>query len=156
MKNIIRIVAFALLAGCAATSEWLEPSSDSKAVETAILWEAKLDDRWTPVDMAKLVGNTERFQHEGNFYTAKGDLVVFGHRATYVGMLGVDLFAGPNAVLTGSPQSIASYITQHHGARFEKHGDSFVCDYKKDIKIIVEKHPNIRGSSIIIGAYTRP
>ena len=156
MKHTVCIVCLGFAAGCATQGEWLSATSDGKAIESAILWEAKLDDRWTPVDMARLVKNADQFEQQGNFYGVKGDLVVFGHPATYVGMLGVDLFAGPNAVLTGSPQDIAAYITQHHGAKFEKHGGSFVSEYKKDIKIIVEKHPNIRGASIIIGAYTGP
>ena len=155
MRNIVCIASLCLAAaGCVPTEQWLSSTPDGKTIEAAILWQAKLDDLWTPVDMANVIKNTEQFQQQGNFYEVKGDLVLFGHRATYVGMLGVDMFAGPNAVLTGTPESIVSYITQRHGARFEKHGDSFVCDYKKDVKLIVEEHPNIRGSSIIIGAYT--
>lgn len=156
MRNIVCIVCLGLASGCATTGEWLAATPDGKAVESAILWEAKLDDRWTPVDMAGVVRNSDQFEQQGTFYKVKGDFVVFGHPATYVGMLGVDLFAGPNAVLTGSPQSIVAYITAHHAAKFAKHGGSYVCDYKKDIKIIVEKHPNIHGASIIIGAYTGP
>lgn len=156
MRMLVSAVCLALAAGCSTTHTWLPATSDGQAVESAILWQAKLDDTWRPVDMAKVVANHDQFELQGNFYKVKGELVVFGHLAPYVGMLGVDLFAGPNAVLTGNPQSIATYIMQHHGAKFKKHGGSFVCEYKKDIKIIIEKHPTIRGASIIIGAYTGP
>lgn len=156
MRFLVLAVFLAFFAGCATTGNWLTSSADGKAVESAILWEAKLDETWTPVAMAKVVNDPKRFEQQGNFYKAKGDLVVFGHRATYVGLLGVELFAGPNAVLEGSPKSIAAYISQHHGAKFKSGGGNYMCDLKKDIKILIEKHPNIPGSSIIIGAYTGP
>jgi hypothetical protein len=156
MKNVFGLVCLVVVMGCATTGQWLPSTPDGRAVESAILWEGKFDERWVPLDMARIVRDAGRFEPQGNFYKVKGDLVVFGHPATYVGMLGVDLFAGPNAVLSGRPEDIAAYITQHHAAKFRKHGGSLVSDYKKDIKIIVEKYPDIRGSSIVIGAYTGP
>ena len=147
MKLIVCALCLAFLVGCASMP-------DSKAVESAILWETKLDPTWTPLAMAKAVKNAKLYEPKGNFYKVNGDLLVFGHRASYVGMLGVDLFAGPNAVLKGTPESIVQYITKHHGTKFKDQGEMFVCDYKKDIKILVGKHPNIEGASIVIGAYT--
>jgi hypothetical protein len=115
-----------------------------------------MDDRWVPVEMRSVVGNADLFEKEGNFYKVKGDLVVFGHRATYVGMRGVELYAGPNAVLTGSPRSVAAYLTEKHGVKFASHGGALVSDYKQHIQVLVFPHPSIRGSTIVIGAYTGP
>lgn len=156
MKILGLVIGLALFVGCVTTGERLTSSSASKAVEDAILWEAQLDETWTPVAMAKIVTDSKQFEEQGNFYKVKGDLIVFGHRATYVGMLGVGMFAGPNAVLAGSPEDIAVYISEHHNATFQSGNGNYLCDYKEHIKIIIEKHPSIKGSSLIIGAYTGP
>lgn len=156
MRVFCLAACLVLLTGCATTQDWGIQSPDGQAVEDAILWETSLDETWTPIAMAKVVGDSDRFEKEGNFYKVKNDLVVFGHRATYVGMLGVHLTPGPNAVLEGTPKSIASYISRRHGIKFKSVKDIYVCDYKEHIRIIIEKHPGINGSSIIIGAYTGP
>ena len=74
------------------------------------------------------------------------------HPATYVGRLGVDLHAGPNAVLTGSPTTIAAYFAEKHGAKCKSEGGILVSDHKKDIKLLVVRHPDIKAASIVIGA----
>jgi hypothetical protein len=156
MRIIDFIILLACLANFSIAQEWQKSNTDGKAIESAILWEAELDSSWTPVAMAKVVNNKDMFEPQGNFYKVKQDLIVFGHKATYVGMLGVDLFPGPNAVLIGSPENIAAYITKYHGAKFTKHGSTFSSEYKKYIRIMIEDHPHIKGSSIIIGAYLGP
>ncbi len=162
MKNILSatlflaLKTFLFLSASLSAQELPKYNFDSKAIESAILWEAELDSAWTPVKMAKVVSNKAMFEPQGNFYKVKQNLTVFGHKATYVGMLGVDLFPGPNAVLIGSPESIAAYITKHHGVKFIKHGVTFTSEYKKYIRIMIEDHPTIKGSSIIIGAYLGP
>lgn len=153
---IVTCLVLTLATGCQSHREWLAPTPDGKAVESAILWKAKLTDKWLPVEMQTVVENEQLFEKEGNFYKAKGECVVFGHPATYVGMLGIDLCAGPNALLTGSPESVAAYLTEKHGVKFKAEGGVLVADYRKDIKILVVRHPDIKGSTIVIGAYTGP
>ena len=154
-RTIAMTVFFSLSAACA-TPHGTIATEGTAAVEAAILWEARLDETWKPVEMAQLVENRERFEPEGNFYRVKGKLVVFGHPALYVGMVGVDMFAGPNAVLQGRPNDIARYITKTHGIQFTKASGGFVCNYKKNVNLIIAKHPSLPRASIIIGAYTGP
>ena len=156
MKIIGFIIFLMFLADISVAQESPKSDFNGKIIESAILWEAELDSAWTPIKMAKVVNNKDMFEPQGNFYKVKQDLFVFGHKATYVGMLGVDLFPGPNAVLIGSPESIAAYITQYRGVKFIKHGAAFSSEYKKHIRIMIEDHPTIKGSSIIIGAYLGP
>jgi len=156
MKMIGFIILLACLADFSTAQEWPKSNFDGKVIESAILWETELDSTWTPVKMAKVINNKDVFEPQGNFYKVKQDLIVFGHKAIYVGMLGVDLFPGPNAVLVGSPESIAAYITKYYGIKFTKHGGTFSSEYKKYIRIMIEEHPRIKGSSIIIGAYLGP
>ena len=156
MRLVMSIVGVVLAAGCNLSGRWLEGSSAGKIIESAILWDAKLDETWIPVDMAALVKDRDQFEPQGNFFKVRGELVVFGHRATYVGMLGVGDLPGPNATLSGSPRSIAGYLSRYHGARFSKESGAYLWERKKDIKIIIIEHPEIPGSAIVIGAYTGP
>jgi len=139
-------------------AEVAEPTADGKIVEEAILWRAERGPEWEPVKLEKLVKDQERFVQEGNFYRVKeeDDLIVFGHPATYVGLLGIDLYAGPNVLLKGRPKSIAAVIEAREGVKFKRGEDGLVCEYADEILLIVGRHPNVRGESILIGAYIGP
>ena len=158
MKIETRIVAVLLifLNGCSTTYDWLAPSLESKDIESAILWTAKLDSTWVPIGMNTVLKDSTKFEKQGKFYEVRDDLAVFGHRATYVGVVGVDQFSGPNAVLVGSPKTVAAYVTEKYGLDFKTKAGRYMCELKKDVRLLIGEHPHIPGSSIIIGAYTGP
>jgi hypothetical protein len=156
MRSLCAVLSLLFLAGCAATTAWHNPTSEGQLVESVILWDAQLDERWLSPKLEALLGDTTRFEPQGNFYKVKDDLVIFGHKATYVGMVGVEYYAGPNATLIGSPKSVARYITTHHDLDFEKQGGMYICDYREHIKIMAGKHPNEKDKTILIGCYTGP
>jgi hypothetical protein len=81
---------------------------------------------------------------------------VFGYPATYLGLLGVDLLAGPNAMLRSSPKDIASSITQQYGYKFEHRWGVYSSNIKKNIRIHIEEHPDLPGQSMVIGSYEGP
>jgi hypothetical protein len=150
------ILAFVFIAGCASPVRVADSTSEGTLVEQAILWEAKLDETWTPVELSKLLEDPELFDKEGNFYRAKAPLAVFGHPAVYVGMLGIEMIPGPNVTLRGSPKEIAGNITAQYGLTFSREDDAYVCNYKENVQVVVLPHPDKRDQTIVIGAYTGP
>ena len=149
-----------MLASCA-----IQPDSAPKnhattaeglLVEKAILWNGELDEGWNPVEMKRLLEDEERFEKQGTQYLCLKPMVVFGHRSAYVGMLGIGSVAGPNATLAGTPKSIASYISKEYGAEFQLKKGVYLCDYKPNIRLLIEKDPQLEGASLIIGAYVGP
>ncbi len=73
-------------------------------------------------------------------------------------MRGVDLIPGPNATLEGSPEEIAKFITNKYELKFKSSDDKsvFQAEIKKNHKIIIQKHPYMINTSIVIGAYLGP
>ena len=153
MKTILLAALLTLVVGCVTAQTPSVKATKEKAIETAILWTAEKGDDWRPIGMSEYVSDTTLFAQEGNFYKPKQKLVLFGHEALYVGMLGVELVPGPNATLKGTPKEIAASITKEHGLKFRDEEGTWVCDYRENIKIVVMKHPNLKGTSILIGAY---
>lgn len=153
--RLIAVPPLVVLIGCSSTqTPHPAPNPEGTIVEDAILWQAELDPvTWTPIEMAKLVSDQDRFTEEDNFYKVDTELVVFGHQALYLGMVGVDMLSGFNATLKGSPRSIAGYITQHRGIIFLEQPEGYTAQLKDDIVLMIAKHPDIGGASIIIGAY---
>ncbi|MDX1680051.1 MAG: hypothetical protein R3242_04895 [Akkermansiaceae bacterium] len=131
----------------------MEASPESLIVEEAILWDSELDENWNAVALKQMVSDEERFKPQGMQYLVLEPLVVFGHRAAYVGVAGIHDIAGPNATLAGTPKSIAGYITKHYEAEFENRDGIYIADYKPNIKIIIEEHSELQGGSVVIGAY---
>ena len=133
-----------------------KPELDGTCIEEAIIWKAKLDGSWTPIEMNSFVTNEDLFRKEGNFYVPKEEVLVFGHPSLYVGMLGVDLIPGPNAILKGSPEEIVKQIEDRYDIKFTEEGGGYTCDLKEYTKLIGGEYANIEGSTIVIGAYLGP
>lgn len=152
--------AIPLLVSCASNlgnQPKAQPSTpEGRIVEQAILWEGEIDQGWDSVAMKKLVSDKQRFEAQDMTYLALEPIVVFGHRAAYVSYLGLDTLAGPNAILKGTPKSIAAYISKHHGAVFHVKNGVYISDYTPTIRILIEQHPDLQGASIIIGTYVGP
>ncbi|MCP4214493.1 MAG: hypothetical protein GY765_07540 [bacterium] len=156
MKNLLFLTIIALVfsfPSCQSVTE-----DPTKIVESTILWQAKLKPDWTPVKMSELVSDTSRFEKKGSFYKVKTNLKVFGHKAIYLGMVGYNLFPGPNVTLEGSPENIAKYIEENYNLKFKSSKDktAYEAEVKKYIKLFIQKHPKIKNQSVIIGAYLGP
>lgn len=133
-------------------------SDTSKIIESTILWDAKLQSDWTPFEMSKLLSDTTKFEKKGNFYKVKSDLKVFGHKAIYLGMLGIDLIPGPNATLEGAPESIYEYVKKHYKLKFKSAKDksAYQAKIREYLVLSIEKHPTMENATIVIGAYLGP
>lgn len=149
------VVPLLLLAGCASPKMPHTISNpEGLIVEETILWQAELDPvTWTPIEMAQLVSDEECFTEEDNFYKVHCDLTVFGHQALYLGTIGVNGLPGFTAALQGSPASIAKHITQHRGIIFLETPEGYSAQLKDDIALMVAEHPDMKGASIVLGAY---
>lgn len=132
-------------------------SRDAEVIESTILWRAELDEvTWTPIELNTILGDTDRYTKKGNFYKVKETFYVFGHEALYVGMLGVEMVPGPNAVLRGDPSTISGSITKQYQIAFAKNGNSYIAELMKHVKLIVTPHPKIYNATIVIGGYFGP
>jgi len=156
MKCLFFLLLFVLLFGCANPKISIVPDENSEIIESTILWNAKLESDWTPVELTKLVSNVKQFEKQGAFYNAKSDFSAFGHKVVYLGIKGINEIAGPNASLIGTPSSIARYISDRYGVIFVSNEDKTIyeSEYKKNIKLIIEVHPTLAGNTMVIGAYT--
>lgn len=131
-------------------------ATPGQIIEQTVFWDAKRDSRWTPVEMAKLVGNSDLFTQEGNFYKPKSKIIIFGHELVYAGMLGVDLYPGPNVTLAGKAKSVKEAIEKSRKIKMEEVEGGYIADLKKDIKLLIFPHPNKSKQTIVIGAYLGP
>ena len=115
-------ICLLLLPSCASGPSSRTPVQESTPegliVEQAILWDGELDTNMNSLAMKNLVQDQERFQPQGMSYLALKPIVVFGHRAAFVSYLGYGSLAGPNAVVKGTPKSIASNISRRYGLSF--------------------------------------
>ena len=160
MRTLL-ILVLASIIGCQSThvtnSEQDPASSDTAVIESAILWKAELDPvTWEPMELSSVLGNTDRYVQEGNFYKVEETVYVFDHVALYVGMLGVELVPGPNAVLEGEPSTVSQSISDKHSVTFTSNGDSFVAELEQHVRLIVTPHPKIKNGTIVIGGYFGP
>ncbi|MBT8099526.1 MAG: hypothetical protein KJO82_07230, partial [Gammaproteobacteria bacterium] len=132
-------------------------SSDAEVIESTILWKAELDPvTWEPMELSSVLSNTDRYVQEGNFYKVEEALYVFDHVALYIGMLGVELVPGPNAVVEGEPSTVSESISAKYPVTFTSNGDSFVAELEKHVRLIVAPHPKIENATIVIGGYFGP
>lgn len=130
---------------------------DAEVIESTILWKAELDEvTWLPIELDSVLRNTDRYTKTGNFYKVEETVYVFEHVAIYIGMLGVEMVPGPNAVLQGEPASISAAINNKYQISFVKDGNGYVSELEKHVKLIVAPHPNIKNATIVIGAYFGP
>ena len=133
-----------------------ESTPEGLIVEKAILWEGELDSGMNSLAMKELVSDTERFKPQGMSHLALKPIVVFGHRAAFVSYLGYGSLGGPNAVVKGTPKSIASNISRRYGAKFRVKDGVYICDYKPTIRILIQEDPDLQGASIVLGTYMGP
>lgn len=151
IKSVVFISALML------GNQLIASEDDSKTIEQTILWQSEAKDGQAH-KIETLLKDKARFKAENNFYKVLVPLNVFGHKAKYIGIMGVELIPGPNAVLEGKPEAIAEQIAHSYGLQFQHNQSktSFVARLKKRVKLIIEKHPGIAGASIVIGAYFGP
>ena len=142
--------------GPGASTPVQESTPEGRIVEQAILWDGKLDAGMDSVAMKELVADKERFENQGMSYLCLKPIVVFGHRAAYVSYLGVGSLAGPNAVLKGTPKSVAAAVSRRSGAVFQSKEGIYLSDYKPTVRILIQEHPELEGAVIVLGAYNGP
>jgi hypothetical protein len=127
---------------------------DEEIVESSILWKAESDPvTWKPIELESVLSNSDRYVKEGNFYKVNDTIYVFGHEALYVGMLGVGLVPGPNAVLEGKPSTISQTISEKHQISFNEDGGTYVAELEEHVRLIVAPYPEINNATIVIGGY---
>ncbi|NKB32743.1 MAG: hypothetical protein GKR91_06560 [Pseudomonadales bacterium] len=150
-------IALVLLLVFGVTSS-LSAQSLSTIIEETILWRVELNSNWSPVELSKLVENETQFEASGNFYKTLSPLKAFGGNVSYVGLLGVEMVPGPNAVIEAAPDEIAAYIEDKYELEFESNEDesAFEVSIREDVRLIIVNHPNFVGASIVIGAYFGP
>jgi len=138
-------------------SAQVNKSPESEIIESTLLWEAPIDEvTWEPLKLKELLKDTTQFSPSGNFYKVNYDLYVFGHKAIYLGMRGIDFVPGPNATLEGNPEAISKNISENYNITFTKNEDEYVADLKEYIKLVIAPHPNLKDTSLVIGAYLGP
>jgi hypothetical protein len=156
MKALLLISLAMLAVSCSTFHPNQVDANITKAIESAVLWQAELDPTWTPVDMASFVNKRSLFRTEGNFFKPKRKIMVFGHELVYAGMVGYDLWAGPNVILDGTPETIATYIQKAYGLKLTEKDGEYFCNLKEYIDLLIGKNPNTEGQTIVIGSYTGP
>lgn len=154
MRVLTLIFALIALVGCGTIEINPELNEKSNVVESAIFWDSELDARWVPIKLERLLSNRAEFQKEGDFYRTKFDLLVFGHKALFVGMHGIEHLIGPNVTVEGRSSDVAKYISEKYQITFDNHKTLYKHDYKEDIAIVVGPHPDNEMWSMIIGVYS--
>jgi len=136
-----------------------EPSADvvTQVIEASLLHDKKYFAKQQKVSLRNIVQNTNRFSQDNNFYKVKTVFKVFGSRAYYVGLRGVDMLVGVNAVIDGRPDEVAARIEKQYGITFEPKagGREYVHTIDENYKIIIMPH-HWRDTSTIITAYLGP
>ena len=127
-------------------------------IEEAILWEAEMNPDMSPAALSRIVQDTALFEESGNFFRAVSPITAFGGNLSYVGLLGVEMLPGPNAVIESAPEEIASYLENKYELSFESEAgvSAFQAELDEDIMLVIFEHPSLAGSSVIIGAYLGP
>ena len=136
-----------------------QPSGDivSQVIEASLLRDKKYFSEKKRVRLRTIVENTNRFSQDNNFYKVKTVFNVFGSRAYYVGLRGVDMLVGINAVIDGRPDEVAARIEKKYGIIFDAKvgGTEYVHTIDDNYKIIITRH-HWRDTSTIITAYLGP
>jgi len=136
-----------------------EPSADiaTQVFEASLLRDKKYFPKQQKISLHTIVANSNRFSQENNFYKLKTVFNIFGSRAYYVGLRGVDMMVGVNAVLDGRPDEVAARIEKQYGITFESKagGREYVHTIDENYKIIIMPH-HWRDTSTIIAAYLGP
>jgi len=136
-----------------------QPSSDvvTQVIEASLLRNKKYFPKQNNVSLRTIVENTNRFSQDNNFYKVKTVFKVFGSRAYYVGLRGIDMLVGVNAVINGRPDEVAARITEQYGITFEVKtgGREYVYTIDDNYKLIIMPH-HWKDTSIIIAAYLGP
>lgn len=161
MRNIILLIMALGLSGCMSSNPDIAGkggiSKEARIIEESILWKAKINRvTWEPIKLARMLKDGRRFTEEGQFYAVNDEIVAFGQKVLYIGLVGLDMFGGPNAMLEGSPAEIAEYITQHYGVEFINNDVEYQADIGPDLRLYLAPHPERENTTLIIGAYLGP
>ncbi len=130
------------------------PAAATRAIETGILWQMNAEGQMAIADMEAVALDENLFEEEGHFYKANtDDIRAFNARVLYLGLMGVESLAGPNAVVEASPLEVAREVSKKYGIKLDQEEGVFVADLNKDVRLLILPHPNIGNATIIIGAY---
>ena len=155
MKKPVLLLLLGLLAGCATPPKTQTPipsTAQEAGFESLLLWKSETASSNIVESIEKQIG----FTQQGNFYKVDVPFNLFGCPAEYVGLLGVELLAGPNAVVKASPSGVAEEIRSRYGLKFKRNGGARMATLGKDLTLYIFPHPNLSGRSIIIGSYEGP
>ncbi len=154
-KKIIELTIILFLFGCASNNYESNYEAAGEAIESGILWNAELDSvTWEPIEMSKVATSNKLFKKEGGFYkSTTNEIYAFNSKVQYIGLIGVELLAGPNALVEGTASDVAERISKKYNLKLYKKGNAFVSRLNKSTELIVMPHPNIDNSTIVIGAY---
>lgn len=109
------------------------------------------------VDMLKeYFSDTTNFTKEKNFYKNKSDFKLYGRKVTYVGLKGIGLYVGPNAIVKGCPAEVVKSIKKQYKYKFRKDGKSYTCRLNKNELVVISSYPSIPGYSLVAGLYVGP
>jgi len=89
----------------------------------------------------------------GYFYKPNQELQAFGHKVVYVGLLGIDLYPGPNVTLEGRAEEVRKAIEKAYSIKLKKVEGGFAAELQKNVHLLIVPHPNNRKQTMVIGAY---
>ena len=147
----VAILFLGLLLGASALAT---PPEATAVIENAVLWKAPHDGTTpAPTALAKLVEKPGLFTQEGNFYKPNQELRAFGHKVAYVGLLGIELYPGPNVTLEGRVDAVRAAIEKAYSIKLKKVEGGFAAELQKDVHLLITQHPTNRKQTMVIGAY---
>lgn len=134
--------------------------NDSDIIETSILWKAEIDPvSWSPIALKALLEDKKRFKKVDNFYEVMDETEAFGGEIVYLNLVGIEAASGPNAIVRSDPSNIANYVTKKYSTidlkQINEDGETvYLADIGTDLRLLIVRHPTIKGTSIVIGEYT--
>lgn len=133
------------------------PENSTQIFEATLLQDKLLLPERNSVSMETILKSYNHFEAENDFYKVKTKMYIFGHQVYYMGVMGVDLLPGPNAVVDGNPVQVAEDITKQYGVKFtyKAEDNTYVSPKKNDIVIIIRPY-RWQETSYIIGVYVGP
>ncbi len=145
------ILFLGLLLGASALAT---PPEATTVIEHAVLWKApSVGTTPAPTALAKLVEEPGLFTQEGNFYKPNEEIRAFGHKVAYVGLLGIELYPGPNVTLEGRVEAVRAAIEKAYSIKLKKVEGGFDAELQKDVHLLITQHPTNRKQTMVIGAY---
>jgi len=130
---------------------------EKTVVESTIIQQGKFIPKNSKLSMSKIIDDNNQMIKEGHFFKVKSKLSLFGSQVYYLGMDGVDMIPGPNAVIDGNTSKVSQYISKKYNIEFKynKRDDLYFSKQDNYITIIVRPH-HWENTSYVIGAYLGP